>query len=88
MLFLFVTAGEIRILYSKTLVDKASKAARNGPITVHGVAEVLEQHMTISECGVFAYLGNEGDVVILIMPKVTNPTFMQVSALHLLFQVV
>ena len=60
-------------------MDKASKAARNGPITVHGVAEVLEQHMTISECGVFAYLGNEGDIVVVVMPKVTQPTFIQVS---------
>ena len=60
-------------------MDKASRAARNGPITVHGVVEALEQHITILECGVFAYLSNEGDVVVLIMPKLSKPTFMQVS---------
>ena len=81
---LVVAAGEIRLLYSKTLVNKASKAARNGPITVRGVAGVLERHLGVAECGVFTYLSDEADVTVLIAPKVTRPTFTQVRWLFVL----
>ncbi len=60
-------------------MDKTSHAARNGPISVEGVAHALQNHVTVSECGVFAHLGREGEVVVLILPKVTVPTFLQVG---------
>ncbi len=75
--FLFA-AGEIRLLYSSTLVDRASEASGSGPISLHDVVSVLEHTMTVAECAVFTYLSNEGDLVVLIKPRLKYPSHVQV----------
>ena len=55
-----------------------SAAQLRAALAVQDVLEVVEQHLSVVECGAFSYLSLEKDLVILIMPIVLHPTKLQV----------
>lgn len=74
-----VSAGEIRLLISPSLLESASAAVPSGVITVNDVLEALRLHVKVLQCEVFGYVSIEGDVTLLLMPIVDSPTLLQVG---------
>lgn len=79
LLHLYFLAGEIRVLYIQSDADMVTKQGKVGPITVQNLTQILSEHVTVQECGLFAYLSVEREVVILITPTVKKPSNLQVS---------
>lgn len=75
-----ICAAELRILYSLSLADSASKVTQVGPITTQAIIEKLSEMLSVPQCNLFGYLTLEGDIVILIAPVTKEPTVLQVSA--------
>ena len=79
---MFVSAGELRVLYSHQMVDQSERATGDSPLTLWQVREVIHHHVGAQQCAAFTYLSIEGDLVVLIMPVTMYPTPLQVCTLH------
>ena len=74
-----VSVGEIRILLSRSWWSKISNTLGMAPLTLGNFTDVLSLHITILNCGVYAYMSSEEDLVVLIAPSQKDPTLIQVS---------
>ena len=77
--FFCVTAGEVRILYSRNKADALVAKSGLPPLTVHNITDVFSLQVAAQECGVFGYLSIENDLVILVVPRDSTASAVQVD---------
>ncbi|XP_070565253.1 reversion-inducing cysteine-rich protein with Kazal motifs-like [Ptychodera flava] len=74
-----ICAGQLRILYSTKVTNDVAEILE-GPVTVFEIISQLRRHISVAECDLYGYLSIEGDIVVLVVPIVQNPTDLQVDA--------
>ncbi|ELT93237.1 hypothetical protein CAPTEDRAFT_32393, partial [Capitella teleta] len=74
-----ICAGEIRVLYSQTAIQKAAQLT-SSPVSIADIRRILHHHIMVLECDLFAYLGIEGDLIIHVVPVVRSATPLQLEA--------
>ena len=74
----FFAVGEIRVLLTHNWWPEISSALSLAPLTLRNFTAVLAQHVSILDCGVYAYMSLEHDLVVLIAPNQKQPTYIQV----------
>ena len=76
MLF-FVSAAEIRLIYSDKQLRHLAAAVSNRKLTIQSLSETLSTLLSVAQCDIFAYEAIDGDLVALVMPVTSQPTHLQ-----------
>ena len=64
--------------FSPGVSDRVAANAGIPPISVENVTEAFARHIAVRECEVFGYQSIEGDLLILVLPIVQQPSPLQV----------
>lgn len=75
-----VCASEIRVLYSKNLINSMMDNNLGLVYTIHDIAKALARQLSTAECDVFAYVSLEQDLTLLVGATTSSPTLAQVEA--------
>ncbi|XP_033761465.1 reversion-inducing cysteine-rich protein with Kazal motifs-like [Pecten maximus] len=75
-----VCAAEIRIMYSKELMNVAASAMNSAVITLADILLILSRQLSVVQCDLYGYLSVENDIVVLVAPVSAHPNMLLVHA--------
>lgn len=76
-----ICGAALKLVFSQKLLDQAVQASQSISLaTVRTMTQKLKVHVKTAECDVFAYLGLDVTVIVLIEPNSPDPSALQVEA--------
>nr|CAB3265511.1 reversion-inducing cysteine-rich protein with Kazal motifs-like [Phallusia mammillata] len=72
--------GLLRVMLNKQHLRAITEDVWKGPVTVHDIVWQLRSRLNVLECAISGQLTTEGDLAILIVSNVENPSLVQVEA--------